>query len=508
MVQIMEAKEAVALIRDGDCIGINAFLVIGNADVVEHPLAEQYRETGHPANLQLFCATGFGMWDENKLADEIVTCGAATSVVAGHLSTMHGVMRLAAENRLEVYNLPIGVLAHCLQAAAAGLPGYLTKVGLNLFVDPRVKGPGVNGISTRTDLVKVVEVDGEEFLFYKPPKIDVALIRATAMDENGNISFEDEPATCDALAMAMAARRNGGKVIVQVDHLKQEPTRADQVVIPGILVDAVVVARQKEGRIDDEFIPLLSGEKKVSPCQMDYYLDKFIKLTSGVKKPVSEEKHIIASRAAKELRSGQVVNLGIGTPETIGKYAALNGLMDQITLTVEAGGVGGMPVPGMGFGSTLGADFLCDISRLFDFYDGGGLDACFVGGIEVDQHGNVNAHETAEKFVGIGGFADITQNTKNVFFCLPFRAKGLKVKRDEGGRVTIVKEGTVAKFKKQIRAVSFSAKNAIETGQNVFYITERCVFQLTQDGLKLVEVMPGIDTKAQILDLMEFEVLI
>lgn len=498
MFRIVTAREAIDLIQDGDCIGINAFLALANPELLHDALTEKFRETHSPKDLRLFCSAGFGAWDEDRLADPYVAMGAVREVVAGHYASMPAVVRLVTENKLEAYNMPLGALSHAVRAAAAGHPGLLSEVGLNTFVDPRVDGPGLNQLSHKR-LVSVVTVEGKEYLYYKTPKIDVAFIKGTTADPNGNISFEKEYLTVDALALAQAAKTNGGKVIVQVDRVSHVFQRPRSVVVPGILVDAVVVDEKSEGK---SYYPTMSGDVHVPASHMDYFMLQLA--TSKKKAPTGDESpEIIGERAARELKPGQIVNIGIGIPETAGKYASKLGILKDIVTTVESGGIGGLPAPGLAFGATIGADMICDMAAQFDFYDGGGLDVCFMGGLEIDRHGNVNAHQSASGFVGIGGFANITNATKNVIFCVTLTAKGLIARRD-GDAVSIVREGAIKKFRNEVSAISFSAKNALARGQRVLYVTERCVFELTPDGIALKEVYPGIDPERDIKPLLEF----
>ena len=214
---------------------------------------------------------------------------------------------------------------------------------------------------------------------------------------------------------------------------------------------------------------------------------------------------IIGRRAAKELRVDDIVNIGIGIPEMVSRYARKSGMLDMVTLTVESGGIGGFPVSGEAFGAMIGAASVYDMANQFDLYDNGGLDICFMGALEVDQYGNINAHRGPGAFAGIGGFANITAKTPTVVFCMSFNAKGLTVSQ-KSGEITIEKEGSVPKFVEHVNSISFSSKRAIENGQKVLYVTERCVFRLTPKGLKLIEVYPGIDAKRDILDQLPFEV--
>jgi len=493
------------MIKDGDCIAINSFLAWANPETLHDALYERFIKTGSPNSLRLFCAAGFGSWDENRYSERYVKAGAVREVVAGHFGSMPATLKMALSGEIEGYCLPLGVLSHTIRASAAGKDWLLTEVGLGIYCDPRVDTYALNDKSKKV-LVKVQEVEGKEYLLVYTPQVDIAFIKGTTVDPNGNISFERETVSVDALALAQATKRNGGKVIVEVERVSHMFARPRNVIVPGVLVDAVVV-RETSGEAA-EYNPALSGDIHVPAAHMDYYINK---ISEKSKKPSSGDKSgdmtadIIGERAARELRPGQIVNLGIGIPETVGKHASIQGSFQDIYITVEAGGVGGIPAPGRAFGATIGADMISDMATQFDFYDGGGLDICFLGGLEVDMHGNVNAHKMEGGYAGIGGFANITHSTDTIIFCLSFTAKGLKASK-EGGAVSILSEGAVRKFKKEILAISFSGSNAVMRGQRVLYVTERCVFELTEQGLRLKEVYPGIDEKTQIRDLLDFEV--
>ena len=505
MFTIMTAEEAVELIRDGDTIAINSFLSLNNPEVLHNAVAERFEKTGHPRDLELFCSAGFGIWDENRMADPYIKAGAVKCIVAGHFKSMPAAMELARQGKIEAYNLPLGVLSHALRAAASGKKWYLSEVGLGIFVDPRLDGPGLNAVSKR-QLVRVVELLGKEYLYYKTPEIDIAFIKGTTVDPNGNITFEKECLTVDALAMAQATKAHGGKVIVQVERVSHVFARPRNVIVPGILVDVVVVCPEQTQLMDTAYNPTLSGDIHVPPSHMNYWMSQLRLSGKRAEADANISHEIIGERAAKELKKGDIVNIGIGIPENVGRYAAKMDILNDITLTVEAGGIGGLPAPGVAFGATIGADAITDMSQQFDFYDGSGLSICFMGAIEADVHGNVNAHRLGDRYAGIGGFANITYSTKTVVFCMNFTTQGLLTQKTADGRVTILKEGSIPKFRSKISAVSFNGSRALQRGQRVLYVTERCVFALTEDGLELVEVYPGIDAKTQILDLLDFPV--
>ena len=501
MFRIIPTREAVDLIKDGDCVAINSFLALSNPEALHDALYERFTETGSPKNLRLFCAAGFGAWDRNRFADRYIKAGAVSEIIASHYNSMPAAIEMALAGRIEAYCLPLGVLSHTIRAAAAGHDWLLSEVGVGIYCDPRVDTYALNDISKKK-LATLREIDGKEYLQYQVPKIDIAFIKGTTVDPNGNISFEKEYLTVDALAMAQAAKRNGGKVIAQVERVSHIFARPRNVIVPGILVDAVVV-HEVPTTIED-YNPTLSGDIHVPPTHMDYFINKLSAAKDRRLVPGDSTADIIGERAARELRPGSIVNIGIGIPEMVGIYASKIGILKDISITVEAGGVGGLPAPGVAFGATIGADMICDMSTQFDFYDGGGLDICFLGGLEADAQGNVNAHKLAGGYSGIGGFANITHATKTIVFCMSFNTKGLSAGK-ENGNITIIKEGSVPKFKKEISAISFSGKNAVRRGQRVIYITERCIFELSEQGLALKEVYPGIDEESQIRGMLDFE---
>ena len=501
MFRIVSAHEAAELVCDGDCIAINSFLALSNPEALHDAIYERYIETGSPKELRLFCAAGFGAWDENRFADRYIKAGAVREVVASHYNSMPAAIEKALSGKIEAYCLPLGVLSHTIRAAAAGRDWILSEVGLGIYCDPRVGSCAMNSISKR-ELVSVREMDGREYLKYLTPKIDVAFIKGTTVDPNGNISFEKEYLTVDALAVAQAAKRNGGKVIVQVERVSHVFARPRNVIVPGILVDAVVV--QESPAVIGAYNPALSGDVHVPPTHMDYYVNTLSTTKDRRKSDGDRTADVIGERAARELQPGHIVNIGIGIPEIVGVYASKMGILKDVVTTVEAGGVGGLPAPGVAFGATIGADMICDTSTQFDFYDGGGLDICFLGGLEADADGNVNAHMLAGGYSGIGGFANITYSTGTIVFCMSFNTKGLVTKYD-GEKVRIEREGSIPKFKREISAISFSGANAVKRGQRVIYITERCIFELTSGGLALKEVYPGVDEDSQIRALLDFD---
>lgn len=497
----MSADEAIRLIRDGDVICVNSFVGIENPVELHEAIYRRYQRMQSPNHLTIVSSAGFGVWDEERNAEGYIREGAVDRLICGHFGAMPSTKKILLEDRFEAYNLPLGCISHAIRAQAGGLPGALSKVGLDIFVDPRNEGPGVNRLSIDDSFVKYVEVDGEEYLYYKIPKLTIALIKGTAADRKGNITFDDMYMSGDALSICQAVKANHGKVIVQVDRLVNVPSRPRNAIIPGCLVDAIVVVEPEQ---KDESLVALTGSFEIPFEDWKTWNDKIDAASLGRGKN-DVIGNIIGRRAASELRLDDIVNIGIGMPEMVSRHARKIGMLDNITLTVESGSVGGFPVSGQYFGATIGAACVYDMANQFDLYDNGGLDICFMGAYEVDEKGNVNAHRSDGAYAGIGGFANITAKTPTVIFCMSFSAKGLEVSQNKG-IVTIEKEGEIPKFVKKIRTISFSAKRAIQNGQKVLYVTERCVFRLTPRGLKLIEAYPGVDIEKDIVRKLPFEV--
>jgi len=488
--KIMPAEDAIALIQPGDVLAVSGY---GTNGVPEKLLAElqgRFKEAGTPDGLTLVFAGGIGDAKDrglNRLGHETLL----KRVIAGHYGLIPAIERLAVDNKIEAYNLPEGVITHLYRDIAAGKPGTLSKVGLDTFVDPRIEGAKVNHAAVE-DIVELVTLNGEETLFFKGFPIDVAFIRGTTADQAGNITMEKESLRLETLAMALAARNSGGIVICQVERVAQEDTLdARRIRIPGILVDCVVVAEPEfhMQTYNNQYNPALSGELKLP-------LESLPSLAL-------DERKVIARRAAMELTPQSVVNLGLGLPSMIGNVTNEEKIFDQITLTVDPGVFGGVPMGGYDFGASMNFCAAIDHPYQFDFIDGGGLDSAYLGFAECDGAGNINASRFSNRVSGCGGFINITQNSKKVVFVGTFTSGGLKTEiRD--GRLTITQEGKHRKFVNEIGQVTFSGPRAAAQGRPVHYVTERCVFTLRPDGLELTEVAPGIDIRSQILELLPF----
>lgn len=492
--KVINLEDAIAVIKDRDTICVSGFVGIGTPEALLRGLEDRFKDTAEPRDLSLLFAAAPGD-GKNRGLNRLTADGLIKRAIGGHWSLIPKLGKLAVENKIQAYNLPLGCISQLYRDIAAGKPGMFSKVGLHTFVDPRQSGGAINDSSTEK-LVELMELNGEEWLFYRTIPIDVAFVRGTTADRLGNITMEREALTLDMLAIAQAAKSSGGVVIAQVERLAAAGSmNPREVIIPGNLVDCVVLAKP-----DEHLQTYSTSYNHAFSGRLRGVVDELAPM------PFSDRK-IIARRAAMELPINGVVNLGIGMPEGVGTVANEEEIINHITLTTEAGVLGGIPQSGLDFGAAINANAIIQTNQMFDFYDGGGLDLAVLGMAEVDRHGNVNVSRFKDHFAGAGGFINISQNARKLVFVGTFTTNGLTIScRDQN--LCIQTEGRIQKFINQVEQITFNGKYAAELGQQVLYVTERCVFSMTSDGLELSEVAPGIDINKDILAHMAFKPII
>lgn len=505
--KLISASDAVALVHDNDTVCISGFVTQGSPEAVLKALGDRFEETGSPRNLTALFGGGPGDYGERGVSHlgrrrEDGSFMLKRSV-GGHYGQVPQVASLALEDKIEAWTLPMGSISRMIRAQSTHSPGHITNVGLGTYVDPDIAGGAANekakGSSLHKELITKLEIAGETNLMYKALPIDVAFIRGTTADAQGNISIEHESLLCDQKIVAAAAKNSGGIVIAQVKRVAANgsiPSR--EVAIPGPLVDCVVVVDEK----DHDTLHTMSYMERHNPA----FTGELRAPQESIERMKLDIRKIIARRAFFGLKPNTIINLGIGLPEGVASVAAEEGMLEYVTLSTEPGVFGGLPASGHSFGPAYNASSLMEMNQMFDFYDGGGLDMCFLGAAQVSPSGDVNVSRMSkDRLTGPGGFIDISQSTNNVCFVTTFTAKGLKVEPKEG-EIEIVQEGSVKKFVPEVFEKTFSGDEAVRRGQTVYYVTERAVFRRTKehDVVELIEIAPGVDLQKDVLDQMEF----
>jgi propionate CoA-transferase len=489
MAKLISVRQAVELVKDGQ-----TFVVGGSG--AGHALPQKFideletvfKETGHPRDLTSVRVVGTGDFADRGFS-QLALPGMHKRTIGSNIGNEPRLGAMVENNELEAYSLPQGVLSQLMREIAAGRPGLLTHVGLGTYVDPRQTG-GKQNSRTTEDLVEVVTVRGREWLLYHSFPIDVAVIRGTTADEDGNITMDGEAIQAEMLAMAMAARNSGGIVIAQVRQLAPRGSLPQRdVKVPAALVNYVYLD-------PDQWQTYITRD---SP----YYAGKLRKPVAGDPPLPLDVRKIIARRSLLEFKPGYICNLGFGISQLIGRVAWEEGLTDQLVLTVEQGIFGGVPVAGNEGGAGFNYQALIDQPDMFGFYDGGGLDIASLSFAEVDAAGNVNVHSFEGRIRGPGGFPNISARTPRINFVGTLTAQGLELDISPAG-VRVKTEGALPKFVERVREVSFNGELARERGQQVRYITDRAVFALEGDGVVLTEVAPGIDVERDVLGQMGF----
>ncbi|MEM7289387.1 MAG: acyl CoA:acetate/3-ketoacid CoA transferase [Pseudomonadota bacterium] len=489
--KVVSLESAIATIADGDTVCVSGFVGIGTPESLLRGMEERFLTHASPKDISLLFAAAPGDGKDRGL-NRLAHPGLVKRAIGGHWSLVPKLGALAMQNKIEAYNLPLGCISQLYRDIASGKPGMFSKVGLHTFVDPRQSGGAINECTT-DPLVEVQTMAGEEWLFYHSIPVNVALIRGTTADPLGNITMEREALTLDMLPIAMAAKNSGGLVIAQVERIAAPASLSPKdVIVPGNLVDCVVLSEADE-HLQTYQTPYNHG-----------FSGRMKSLVDTLEPMDLSERKIIARRATMELPVNGIVNLGIGMPEGVGSVANEENIIDCITLTTEAGVHGGVPQSGLDFGAAVNASAIIQTNQQFDFYDGGGLDLACLGMAQVDRYGNVNVSRFKDRFAGAGGFINISQNARKVIFVGTFTAGGLNIKI-AGDGLQIDQEGRNRKFISEVEQITFNGPYAADQGKEVLYVTERCVFQLSQRGLELIEIATGIDLEKDILAHMDFK---
>ncbi|MDW4498865.1 CoA-transferase [Sulfitobacter sp. D35] len=493
MSKLVTAAEAVARIPDRAVVTVSSSSALGCPDLVLQALGARFDDTGQPRDLTTIHPIAAGDMYGVKGVDHIAKDGLLSRILGGSYPSgpsskpMPEIWKMIVENRVAAYNLPSGVLFDMNREAAANRPGVLTKVGLNTFVDPIREGCAMNERAAETPVVRRVEFDGDTWLHFPNVIPNVAIIRATTADETGNLTFEHEGAYLGGLEQAICVRNHGGLVIAQVSRVTMRGSlRPHDVRVPGHLVDLVVIDADQKQTCETHYDPAISG-------QVMRPWDSFALAEHGVEK-------VIARRAAMELKPGMSANLGFGISAMVPRILLEEGHPDAVTWAIEQGAVGGMPLTGFAFGCASNADAFVPSPQQFIYFQGGGFDVSFLSFLEVDLEGNVNVSKLGKKpylTAGCGGFVDITAGAKKIVFSGWFEA-GAQVELHENG-IHIAAPGKFTKMVEAVEHVTFSGARARESGQEVLYITERCVIRLTDEGLVATEIMPGIDPDRDIV---------
>ncbi|WP_208116561.1 acyl CoA:acetate/3-ketoacid CoA transferase [Paraburkholderia sp. BL10I2N1] len=493
---------AAGLINDGDVVTVSSSSGLGCPDAMLAAIGTRFETEGHPRQLSLLHPIAAGDMYGVKGIDHLAKHGLIKSIIAGSFPSgpsslpMPDIWRMVVDNEIRAYNLPSGVMFDMHRDAAAKRPGVLTKVGLDTFVDPDRQGGAMNSLSESEPIVNKVTFAGEEWLFFPNIVPRVAIVRATTADERGNLSYEHEGALLGGRDQALAVRNNGGIVIAQVKRVvKAGSLGTQQVHIPCNLVDYVVVDPEQKQTTQIEYDPEISGEIKVPDSEFafaDWNAEK-----------------VIARRAAMEIADGDAVNLGFGISANVPRILLEEGLNGRVTWAIEQGAVGGMPLLGFAFGCSANADAIMPSPSQFIYFQGGGFDVSLLSFLQIDRNGHVNVSKLPSKpylTAGCGGFIDITTHAKKLVFSGFFTA-GAKLEVGHG-RLTILQEGKSKKFIGDVDHVTFSGRMAQQRGQQVLYVTERCVLQLTKEGLEVIEVAPGIDLNRDVLEQADFPLIV
>ncbi|MBK5568746.1 acyl CoA:acetate/3-ketoacid CoA transferase [Ensifer sp. SSB1] len=494
--------EAAALIPDGAVVSVSSSSGLGCPDLMLKAIGERFETTGHPRDLTTLHPIAAGDMSGIRGVDYIARKGLLKKIIGGSYPSGPSsaepplIWQMIGADEVAAYNVPSGILFDMHREAAAKRPGVMTKVGLDTFVDPSREGCAMNASAAAEPVVKKVSFEGEEWLYFKAIAPQVAIIRATTADERGNLTYEHEGAYLGGLDQALAARNNGGIVIAQVKRITKEGSlKPHDVRVPGVLVDYVVVDPDQKQTTQTLYDPAISGE-------IFRPLDSF-------RVPEFNIQKVIARRVAQELQAGSAVNLGFGISANVPRILLEEGLHGAVTWVIEQGAVGGVPLLDFAFGCASNADAFMPSPYQFTYFQGAGFDASLLSFLEIDRNGSVNVSKLSFRphvTAGAGGFVDITARAKKIVFSGMFNA-GAKLSIADG-KLVIEKEGKLKKLVNEVEHVTFSGRRGIEQGQDITYVTERCVMKLTPEGVMLAEIAPGVDLQAHVLDQSEFPLIV
>src|SRR5580700_5225368 len=496
--RVLTAAEAANLIPDGAIVTVSSSSGLGCPEATLAAIGARFDAEGHPRNLTTLHPIAAGdMWGVKGI-DHIAKAGCLARVLAGSYPSGPSsappplIWRMIGENAIPAYNVPSGILFDLHREAAAKRPGVLTKIGMDTFVDPKREGCAMNAKAAAQPIVSRVEFAGEDWLYFPTITPQVAIIRATTADERGNLSYEHEGGILGPLDQALAARNNGGLVIAQVKRLAAAGSlKPHEVVVPGVLVDVIVVAPDQLQTTHTPYEPAISGE--------------IFRPIASFETPKFDVGKAIARRVAMELRDGDAVNIGFGISANVPRILIEEGRHGAVTWVIEQGAVGGVPLLDFQFGCASNAEAIVQSPQQFTYFQGGGFDMSLLSFLQIDKRGSVNVsklgirpHVTA----GAGGFVDITARAKKIVFSGYFTAgAGLEI---ADGALKIAREGRVKKLVNEVEQVTFSGPRAVAQGQEIVYITERCVLRLEREGVTIVETAPGVDLQRDVLAQAEF----
>lgn len=503
MSKIVNFETAVANIPSGSTLAIVGVIGWTVPEKLLRALGQRYLDTGSPADLTLYVPCFGGDNAEIKGIDNLMHDGMTKRLITGSFinppdpktGERPRTMGQVKGDKIEAYTFHIGVMMHWLREIARRSPGYLTEVGIGTFVDPDLGGGKVTPRTTE-DIVDKIDFRGKPHLFFPSINLDYGIVRATSADKHGNLSFEDDPLISSNLAIALAVKACGGKVIAQVKRVHEPGDHhAHLVKVPGVLVDEVVVDPDQmlvTGIRDDaRFL----GQTRMDPRELQPL------------KPGAPT--VVARRSADLIKKNELTIYGFGASSSIPSIFATEGKFDgdgiyEYPATTEHGSYGGIVTSGWQFSANYNVDALIDGVTQFDAIHAGLCKTCALAFAQVDLGGNINVSKFGNANPGSGGFIDIAHNASHLIFNGTFTTGGLKVDAT-GGRLTILQEGKVSKFVQDVEQITYPLLTGVrERGQTAHIVTERAVFSVTPEGLELLEIAPGIDPKTQVLDLMGF----